>query len=190
MTHQRTLTAAHWGVYEVEYDDNGKAMRLHPFAKDPDPSPIGLHTLSDEVARLRVRKPAVRKSWLEKGPGANPEKRGQEPFVELEWDQALDLVARELKRVKDTHSNRSIFGGSYGWSSASSHGTSTKGSCPRLSLFAPGPFSSQLLRKDGRRTRIRATSSDNMCRPIGEGSGSFENGCSFVAWPLSSYSTS
>ena len=23
MTHQRTLTAAHWGVYEVEYDDAG-----------------------------------------------------------------------------------------------------------------------------------------------------------------------
>ena len=47
-----------------------------------------------------------------------PEERGQEPFVEVEWDQALDLVATELKRVKDTHSNRSIFGGSYGWSSA------------------------------------------------------------------------
>ena len=118
MTHQRTLTAAHWGVYEVEYDDNGKAMRLHPFSKDPDPSPIGLHMLSDEVTRLRVRRPAVRKSWLEKGPGAAPEKRGQEPFVELEWDAALDLVAKELKRVKDTHSNRAIFGGSYGWSSA------------------------------------------------------------------------
>ena len=118
MTHQRTLTAAHWGVYEVEYDDNGKAVRLHPFSKDPDPSPIGLHMLSDEVTRLRVRRPAVRKSWLEKGPGAAPEKRGQEPFVELEWDAALDLVAEELKRVKDTHSNRAIFGGSYGWSSA------------------------------------------------------------------------
>ena len=118
MTHQRTLTAAHWGVYEVEYDDNGKAVRLHPFSKDPDPSPIGLHMLSDEVTRLRVRRPAVRKSWLEKGPGAAPEKRGQEPFVELEWDTALDLVAKELKRVKDTHSNRAIFGGSYGWSSA------------------------------------------------------------------------
>ena len=86
MTHQRTLTAAHWGVYEVEYDDDGKATRLHPFSKDPDPSPIGLHMLSDEVTRLRVRRPAVRKSWLEKGPGAAPEKRGQEPFVELEWD--------------------------------------------------------------------------------------------------------
>ena len=118
MTHQRTLTAAHWGVYEVEYDDKGQATKLHPFSKDPDPSPIGLHMLSDEVARLRVRRPAFRKSWLERGPGANSDKRGQEPFIELPWDEALDLIAAELKRVKDAHSNRAIFGGSYGWSSA------------------------------------------------------------------------
>ena len=118
MTHQRTLTTAHWGVYEVEYDDKGEAVRLHPFSKDPDPSPIGLHMLSDEVARLRVRRPAVRKSWLEKGPGAASDKRGQEPFVELPWDEALDIVANEIKRVRETHTNRAIFGGSYGWSSA------------------------------------------------------------------------
>ena len=118
MTHQRTLTAAHWGVYEVEYDDRGQAAKLHPFSHDHDPSPIGLHMLSDEVARLRVRRPAFRKSWLERGPGANSDKRGQEPFVELPWDEALDRVAAELKRVKETYSNRAIFGGSYGWSSA------------------------------------------------------------------------
>lgn len=118
MTHQRTLTAAHWGVYEVEYDDAGNPTKLHPFSKDPDPSPIGLHMLSDEVARLRVLRPAIRKSWLEKGPGANSDKRGQEPFVEVPWDEALDLVASELARVKEKHGNSSIFGGSYGWSSA------------------------------------------------------------------------
>ena len=118
MTHQRTLTTAHWGTYEVEYDDKGQAMKLHPFSKDPDPSPIGLHMLSDEVTRLRVRRPAVRKSWLEHGPGSHAERRGQEPFVERPWDEALDLVAHELVRVKTTHSNRAIFGGSYGWSSA------------------------------------------------------------------------
>ena len=118
MTHQRTLTAAHWGVYEVEYDDAGNATKLHPFSKDPDPSPIGLHMLSDEVSRLRVLRPSIRKSWLEKGPGANPELRGQEPFVEVPWDEALDLLAGELKRVKETYSNRAIFAGSYGWSSA------------------------------------------------------------------------
>ncbi len=118
MTHQRTLTTAHWGVYEVEYNDKGEPIQLHPFSKDPDPSPIGLHMLSDEVARLRVRRPAVRKSWLERGPGTNSDKRGQEPFVEVSWETALDLVAKELTRVKSLHSNRSIFGGSYGWSSA------------------------------------------------------------------------
>ena len=36
----------------------------------------------------------------------------------MPWDEALDLVAAELKRVKDKHTNRAIFGGSYGWSSA------------------------------------------------------------------------
>src|SRR5258708_29912128 len=118
MTQQRTLTAAHWGVYEVEYDDKGQASKLHPFSKDPDPSPIGLHMLSDEVARLRVRRPSFRKSWLERGPGAASDKRGQEPFVELPWDEALDLVANELKRVKTTFGNKAIFGGSYRWASA------------------------------------------------------------------------
>src|SRR5215468_5571231 len=118
MTSRRTFTAAHWGVYEVEYDAAGKPTRLHPFSRDPDPSPIGLHMLSDEVTRLRVRRPAVRKSWLDKGPGAASDQRGREPFVELPWDEALDLLARELQRVKDTWSNRAIFGGSYGWSSA------------------------------------------------------------------------
>ena len=74
--------------------------------------------LSDEVARLRVRRPAVRKSWLEHGPGAFPERRGAEPFVEVPWDEALDLVAGELGRVKRDFGNQAIFGGSYGWASA------------------------------------------------------------------------
>src|SRR5262249_50894077 len=118
MKHPRTLTLAHWGVYEVEYDDTGKAIRLHPFVKDPDPSPIGLHMLSDEVERLRVRRPAVRKSWLEQGPGAFPERRGIDPFIEVSWGEALDLVATELARVKREFGNKAIFGGSYGWASA------------------------------------------------------------------------
>jgi biotin/methionine sulfoxide reductase len=118
MKHPRTLTLAHWGAYEVEYDESGKAIHLHPFAKDMDPSPIGLHMLSDEMARLRVRRPAVRKSWLEHGPGTFPERRGAEPFVEIPWDEALDLVADELGRVKREFGNQAIFAGSYGWASA------------------------------------------------------------------------
>jgi biotin/methionine sulfoxide reductase len=117
MSQARTLTSAHWGVYEVEWQD-GRATAIHAFRGDPDPSPIGLYALSDEVARLRVRRPSVRKSWLDNGPGSRPELRGHEPFVEIGWDEATRLVADELARVRRLHGNRAIFGGSYGWSSA------------------------------------------------------------------------
>jgi biotin/methionine sulfoxide reductase len=106
-------TQAHWGIYEVSPD-----LRLSGFAGDPDPSPIGLHQLDPALQALRVRRPAVRRSVLQRGPGSAPEMRGREPFVEVDWDEALDLVAGELGRVRAAHGNKAIFGGSYGWGSA------------------------------------------------------------------------
>jgi len=115
----RTYTASHWGTYEVEAGAGPKGRaKLHPLTGDPDPSPIGLDQLDDQTLRLRVAQPAVRKSWLDHGPGAAPERRGKDPFVEVDWDTALDLVAGELRRVRGSFGNASIFGGSYGWSSA------------------------------------------------------------------------
>lgn len=52
------------------------------------------------------------------GPGAAPQRRGSDPFVQLPWSTALDLVAREIERVRGHFGNDAIFGGSYGWSSA------------------------------------------------------------------------
>ncbi|MBX9593191.1 MAG: molybdopterin-dependent oxidoreductase, partial [Roseomonas sp.] len=93
----------------------GEAVALHPFRDDPDPSPIGLHMLAPELDRLRIRRPAIRQGWLE---GRAKSGRGREAFVEVSWDQALDLAAGELRRVIEAHGNRAVFGGSYGWSSA------------------------------------------------------------------------
>jgi biotin/methionine sulfoxide reductase len=59
----------------------------------------------------------VRRGWLEDGPGPDS-RRGADEFVEVDWAEALDLVAGELQRVRAEHGNESIFGGSYGWSSA------------------------------------------------------------------------
>ncbi|HXV71432.1 MAG TPA: molybdopterin-dependent oxidoreductase, partial [Acidimicrobiia bacterium] len=112
-TRHRTLT--NWGAYEVETDGR-EITAVHPFAKDPDPSPIGQSLKA--VRRSRVERPAIRESWFRHGPGSNPEGRGWEPFVEVEWDVALDLVAAELDRVRSEHGNQAIFGGSYGWASA------------------------------------------------------------------------
>jgi len=111
------LTSSHWGTYTVD-DTMAGGPRLLPLPGDPDPSPIGLSMLEAYRDGPRVRKPAVRASWLKHGAGAHPELRGREPFVEVGWDQALDLVAAEVERVRTQHGNRAIFGGSYGWSSA------------------------------------------------------------------------
>src|SRR5207244_6975126 len=38
--------------------------------------------------------------------------------VPLDWPEALDRLASELRRVYHTHGPRAVFGGSYGWASA------------------------------------------------------------------------
>lgn len=104
-------TASHWGIYEV----SGAAPELHPLPQDPDPSPIGLFQPHADVAALRVRRPAVRRQWLAQRERLH---RGRDGFVQLPWDEALDLVAGEIDRIRSAHGNEAIFAGSYGWASA------------------------------------------------------------------------
>ena len=110
------LTSTHWGVYDVVVE-NGQIARVLPFDRDPDPSPIGQSLVDGVTAPSRIRRPAVRRGYLESGP-ASRGRRGAEPFVEVSWDEALTLVSSELKRVISTFGNNAVFAGSYGWSSA------------------------------------------------------------------------
>ena len=112
---ERRLTVTHFGAFEVE-TDGAAVTAVHPFAKDPDPSALGQSL--EAVGRNRVARPSIRSSWLEDGPGAHTERRGTDPYVEVPWDTALDLVAAELERVRSEQGNQAIFGGSYGWASA------------------------------------------------------------------------
>jgi biotin/methionine sulfoxide reductase len=111
------LTSFHWGTYRVEVHNN-EVVALHPFEEDPDPSSIGQGYVSVLNGPDRITAPMVRKSWLEGGPGTSGHLRGREDFVEVSWDQAERLVAKELRRVIGDHGNESIFAGSYGWASA------------------------------------------------------------------------
>lgn len=114
---KRLKSAAHWGHFEVEVSDD-EIVAIHPNANDPDPSPI-LDSMRDTLRHpSRIECPMVRAGYLDKGPRRTGEGRGQEPFVALEWSQALDLLANELTRIKSEHGNEAIFAGSYGWASA------------------------------------------------------------------------
>ncbi len=111
------LTSTHWGTYRAKVN-NGRVQELLAFEKDADPSPIGSGIIDVQDGPTRIDAPMVRKSWLEGGPGCRPELRGVDPFVEVSWDKAHKLVARELGRVRTQYGNNSIYGGSYGWASA------------------------------------------------------------------------
>lgn len=109
------LHSAHWGVFSAEWQEG--ALRVAPYPSDPDPSPIIQNITTALKHRARVTAPMVRKGWLERGPGAD-RARGTDTFVRLPWDEVLDRLADELKRVSGQYGNTAIFGGSYGWASA------------------------------------------------------------------------
>ena len=114
------VTSSHWGAFRVSTEGN-RITGVAPFAQDPDPSPISSVLPAAIHHRTRIARPAIRRGWLERGPGADGlagALRGEDDFVEVPWDEALDIAAREIDRVRQTYGNESIFGGSYGWASA------------------------------------------------------------------------
>ncbi|WFC65568.1 Asp-tRNA(Asn)/Glu-tRNA(Gln) amidotransferase GatCAB subunit C [Achromobacter denitrificans] len=107
--------SAHWGVFSAAWKDGVLDVRPHP--GDPDPNPLIDNFTNALDHPVRVTAPMVRRGWLERGPGPDAS-RGRDGYVRMEWDEVLDLLARELARVRDRHGPEAVFGGSYGWSSA------------------------------------------------------------------------
>lgn len=109
------MHSSHWGVFRVSEGD--RRLNLTAWEGDPDPSPL-LGNFTDVVDHpTRILRPAVRRGWLENGPGPD-NRRGADEYIEMAWEQVLDLAAAELARVNREHGPQAVFGGSYGWSSA------------------------------------------------------------------------
>ena len=124
MTKTKTyLTSTHWGSYETVTKD-GKLIRLEPFERDQDPSPIGHGIIGVIDDQTRIKTPMARHSWLlEKRQGIpsskeSRQKRGKDAYVPISWDEAIALAGDELGRVIKDHGNSAIYAGSYGWASA------------------------------------------------------------------------
>lgn len=111
------MSGSHWGVFTANVQD-GTWASIEPWAGDPHPSHQLAGVMDSVYSPSRIKYPMVRKAYLEGGPGASPETRGADDFVRVSWDEALDLVAAELKRVSETYGPGGVFGGSYGWKSS------------------------------------------------------------------------
>ena len=111
------LTSAHWGTYQLEIKNN-TVVGLKPFPFDRDPSEIGQSILDLLDGPARIKAPMVRESWYLKKTSKSYKLRGQDCFIPITWEEAINIVAGELRRVIDEHGNSSIYAGSYGWASA------------------------------------------------------------------------
>ncbi len=108
------VTTSHWGAFNV-FVENNKIIKTEPFEADPAPPQISELVPKAVHHSKRIDQPYVRKGWIDKDPD---KLRGDDEYIPLPWEDALDLAAKEITRVKTDFGNGAIFGGSYGWASA------------------------------------------------------------------------
>lgn len=114
---RKVTVATHWGNYLVDVK-NDKISDIGYVTYDPNPSRIGQSLRDGQDPNCRISQPMVRASYLESGTASDGCLRGEEAFVPVAWDEALDIASNALKGVVDKYGNESIYGGSYGWASA------------------------------------------------------------------------
>lgn len=109
------VTAAHWGPLGVVVE-NGKVVKSGPAIEPSVVNELQSVVVDQLYSEARIKYPMVRKGYLE----GNSDRtlRGRDEWVRVSWDQALDLVANEMKRVREKHGPSGIFAGSYGWYSS------------------------------------------------------------------------
>ena len=100
---KRYRNATQWGVYNIEVED-GRIVGVSGVDEDPEPSEIGNVLLDGIQHGERIKRPSVRKGWLE---GGDRQRccRGSDEFFDVPWDEALEMAANELRRVADEHGN-------------------------------------------------------------------------------------
>ena len=108
------VNGSHWGAFRARVE-NGKLVEVLPFEKDIMPVKMIDGVMGQLYSPARVRYPMVRLDWLKKGHKSDTSQRGDNRFVRVSWDKAIDLVYGELERVQKTHGPSGLYAGHTGW---------------------------------------------------------------------------
>ncbi len=118
---ETVITAAHWGPLSVTVK-NGRVIASGPALPNRRENYLQSVVADQIYHRVRVKQPMVRKGFLNNlDEVEHPDgRRGKDEFVPVSWERAYDLIEQQLKRVRQQHGAKSIWGGSYGWRSSGS----------------------------------------------------------------------
>ncbi|MDX1301916.1 trimethylamine-N-oxide reductase TorA [Photobacterium sp.] len=107
------VSGSHWGAFRARIY-NGKVADIKPLELDKHPTEMLKGIKGIIYNPSRVRYPMVRLDWLKKHKYSG-ETRGNNRFVRVTWDEALDLFYQELERVQKDYGPWALHAGQTGW---------------------------------------------------------------------------
>ena len=96
------------------YVEDGVPLKVRTDEQDEDTievpqrraCPRGRAQISNITSPARIKHPMKRKGWSPENP--NGEMRGKDEWERIGWDEALDLIAAELNKVKEAYGPESV----------------------------------------------------------------------------------
>ncbi|MEF1253512.1 MULTISPECIES: trimethylamine-N-oxide reductase TorA [unclassified Vibrio] len=117
------VTGSHWGAFRAHIYA-GKVQEIKPLELDKNPTEMLNGIKGIIYSPSRVRYPMVRLDWLKKHK-YSAETRGNNRFIRVTWDEALDLFYRELERVQKDYGPWALHAGQTGWNQTGSFNNCT-----------------------------------------------------------------
>lgn len=112
------VSGSHWGAFRAHIYA-GKVQEIKPLESDTHPTDMLNGIKGIIYSPSRVRYPMVRLDWLKKYK-YSAETRGNNRFIRVTWDEALDLFYRELERVQKDYGPWALHAGQTGWNQTGS----------------------------------------------------------------------
>lgn len=111
------VTGSHWGAIRARVVGD-RLVEVKPFEYDKHPTEMINGIPGVLYSSSRIRYPMVRLDWYLKGPIANDRsQRGDNRFVRVSWDEALDILYNELERIQKDYGPWALHTGNVGWRS-------------------------------------------------------------------------
>ena len=110
------FSGSHWGAFRAKIAGD-KLLEVKPFEFDQHPTDMIYNIPGLVYNSSRVRYPMVRLDWFKHGHKSDTAQRGDNRFVRVTWDQALDLVYNELERIQTQYGAWALHIGNVGWRS-------------------------------------------------------------------------
>ncbi|MDF4333460.1 trimethylamine-N-oxide reductase TorA [Vibrio parahaemolyticus] len=117
------VTGSHWGAFRAHIYA-GKVQEIKPLELDKNPTEMLAGIKGIIYSPSRVRYPMVRLDWLKKHK-YSADTRGNNRFIRVTWDEALDLFYRELERVQKEYGPWALHAGQTGWNQTGSFNNCT-----------------------------------------------------------------